>query len=35
MKTYGKEKTLKMVAENGDDSLSEIFGKSLVDLERE
>lgn len=35
MKTYGKEKTLKMVAENDDESLHKLFGKNLVDLERE
>jgi hypothetical protein len=35
MKTYGKERTLKMVAQNDDESLRKIFGKSLVELERE
>jgi hypothetical protein len=35
MKTYGKKKTLKIVAENNDESLHKIFGKSLVELERE
>lgn len=35
MTIYGKEKTLRMIAENDDESLREIFGKSLIELERD